>query len=231
MKTITLAALLGAASVAMAEMDPPMSWASALPLQSAVCDVIGIGSLVSQGETNAIINVSQYWLGTSQTNRLSIHTTDDEILPTGQTNFVFFLSRYGTFGNLEPIECRFSYIFDMDYHRSRYEPDSMYLLNGNRSWFPVTPENADMVNWCSNLVHVSQVSTNRQAFYELIRDGYRLNPESSRMHRDSKYTFMYFDYFNDTNFMKQVWSDTNLVGWARGEVKNAYFSETQTWLP
>ncbi len=231
MKKLALALLLGTASVSMAEIDPPMSWSSALPLQAAVCDVIGIGNLVSQSETNSIINVSQYWFGTSQTNLLSIHTVDDEILPTGGTNFVFFLSRYSTFGNLEPIECRYSYVFDMDYHRSRYEPDGMYLLNGNRSWFPATAENADMTAWCSNLVHASQVSTNRMAFYELIRDGYRLNPEPSRIHRDSYYTFMHINYFASTNFLQQIWSDTNLVGRARDWVNMGYQEETKTWLP
>jgi hypothetical protein len=88
-----------------------------------------------------------------------------------------------------------------------------------------------MVNWCSNLVYVAQVTTNRQAFYELIREGYRLHPETSRIHRDSEYAFQYFHYYMTTNFMQQVWSDTNLVGWARSWVNMSYQQETKTWLP
>jgi len=230
MKIMTIIMLLGTAPVTKVEIDLPMSWSSALPLQAAVCDVVGIGRLVLQHPTNAIVDVMQYWIGGAQTNRLSFHTVEHEKLPGGGTNFVFFLSRYGSFANLEPIECRYTYIFDMNCHRSRYEPDSLFLLNGNRSWFPAIEENAAMTAWCSNLVYTSQVNTNRQAFYELIRDGYRLNPEPSRIHRDSEYTFMYFHYFNDTNFMQQVWSDTNLVGWARKWIGNRYWLETKTWL-
>ncbi len=226
--TLRLALLLGAASVAMAEMDPPMSWNSGLPLQAAVCDVAGIGHVLSRNSTNANIQIDQLWYG-SPTNNLDI--TCSALFPTNGTFVVFFATRYQTFLDLEPSECRYSYIFDTDYHRSRYEPDGMYLLNGDRSWFPATAENASMVNWCSNLVYVSQVNTNRQAFYELIRDGYRLNPGSSRIHRDSEYTFMYFHYFNNTNFMQQVWSDTNLVGKARVWINNRYWLETKTWLP
>lgn len=213
------------------EPDPFGSWDSALPLQAGVSDVVGVGTLVSQAETNALLCVSRYWFGDPQTNMLSVHTADDEILPTMGTNFVFFLSKYASFGNLEPIECRYSYLFDMNYHRSRYQPDSLYLLNGSRSWITVTPENSALINWCSNLVYVSQVNTNRQAFYELIRDGYRLHPKSSRIHRDSEYTFMHFHYFNDTNLMQQVWGDTNLVGKARSWVNMSYQQETKTWLP
>ena len=211
--------------------DPFGSWDSALPLQAGVSDVIGVGSLVSQAETNALVHVSYYWLGNPQTNTLSVHTADDEILPTGGTNFVFFLSKYASFGNLEPIECRYSYLFDMDYHRSRYQPDSLYFLNGSRSWIIVAPENSALINWCSNLVYVSQVNTNLQAFYELIRDGYRLYPDTSRIHRDAKYAFQKSGYYMPTNFMRQVWSDTNLTGWARALLNMEYQQETGSSLP
>jgi hypothetical protein len=226
-----LSLLLGAACVTTAEIDPPMSWDSALPLQASVCDVAGIGRVLTQNGTNANVQIDLLWYGSVTNNLLCLDTSGDTSLPTNSAPFVLFASQYGTFLNLEPMECRFSYIFDMDYHRTRYEPDGMYLLNGDRSWFPVTPENAQMVNWCSNLVYVAQVTTNRQAFYELIREGYRLHPETSRIHRDSEYAFQYFHYYMTTNFMQQVWSDTNLVGWARSWVNMSYQQETKTWLP
>ena len=227
MKIMTIIMFLGIVSVTRAEIDPPMSWISALPLQAGVCDVAGVGRVLSRNSTNTTIQIDQLWYG-SPTNRLDI--TSRAQIPTNDTPVVFFATKYQTFLNLEPSKCRYSYVFDMEYHRSRYDPDGIYLLNGNRSWFPATEENADLTTWCSNLVYVSQVNTNRQAFYELIRDGYRLNPEPSRIHRDSEYTFMYFHYFNDTNFMQQVWSDTNLVGWARKWIGNRYWLETKTWL-
>ena len=213
--------------------DTNMLWHldSALPLQAAVCDVAGIGRALCQDDKYATFQIDSFWYGSVTNNPVRFYRECAQPFPTNGSSVVFFASKYQSFLSLEPPECHFSYIFDMDYHRSRYEPDGMYLLSRDRSWFPVTAENAGMVNWCSNLVYVSQVNTNRQAFYELIRDGYRLNPETSRINRDSEYTFMYFHYFNDTNFMKQVWSDTNLVGNVRVWIKNRFWLETKTWLP
>ncbi len=212
------------------DVHPYLSLNAALPLQAAVCDVIGVGHALSQDDTNAVFQIDQFWYGSVTNNPVVLYREYSEPFPTNSTPVVFFASKYPSFLRLEPSECHYSYIFDMDYHRSRYEPDGLYLFGGDRSWFPATAENAAMTAWCSNLVYVSQVTTNRQVFYELIRDGYRLNPEPSRMHRDSEYTFMYFHYFNDTNFMQQVWSDTNLVGKARGWINNRYWLETKTWL-
>ncbi len=230
MKVMTLLMFLGTASGIQAELDPPMSWSSALPLQAAVCDVAGIGRALSQDDKYATFQIDQFWFGSVTNNPVRFYREYAKPLPTNGTPVVFFASKYQSFLSLEPPECHYSYIFDMDYHRSRYEPDGIYLLSIDRSWFPATEENAAMTAWSSNLVSVSQVNTNRQAFYELIRDGYRLHPEPSRIHRDSEYTFMYFHYFNDTNFMQQVWSDTNLVGGARKWIGNRYWLETKTWL-
>ncbi|NLB68618.1 MAG: hypothetical protein GX804_02880 [Lentisphaerae bacterium] len=203
---------------------------SALPLQAAVCDIAGIGHAVEQDEKYVTVQIDHFWFGSVTNNPVRLYREYAEPLPTNGIPVIFFASKYQSFLSLEPTESRFSYIFDMDYHRSRHEPDGVYFLNIDSSWFPATPENAAITTWCSNLVYVSQVNTNRQAFYELIRDGYRLNPPSSRIHRDSEYAFQYFHYYNDTNFMRQVWSDTNLVGWARGWIKNRYWLETRTWL-
>jgi hypothetical protein len=195
MKATFLALLLGIFTYAMAELDPPMSWDSALPLQAAVADLAGIGRVLSRSATNAIVQVDTVWYG-SETNTINI--TCRVQFPTNNTPVVFFASEYQSFLDLEPSESRYTYIFDMSYHRSRHEPDGLFLLNGERSWFPVTPESEQMVTWCSNLVYTSQVSVNTNAFYELIRDGYRQNPESSRIRRDSLYNLhahrLLYDY-------------------------------------
>ena len=214
----------------LGEQDPPQSWNSALPLQAAVCDVIGIGDVVTQENSRVLLNIDQFWYGSVSNNPAVFRGAYGTPMPTNGTPIVFFASNYQSFLSLEPPECHFSYIFDMDSHRSRYEPDGLYLYDGDRSWFPATPENADMTTWCSNLVYVSQVNTNRQAFYELIRDGYRLNLDTTRIYRDSEYAFQYFHYYNDTNFMRRVWADTNLVGWARRWINNRFWLETREWL-
>ena len=212
--------------------DTNMLWNldSALPLQAAVCDVAGIGRALSQDDKYTVFQIDQFWYGSVTNNPVRFYTEPAKPFPTNGTAVVFFASKYQSLLSLEPSEFLYSYIFDMDYHRSRYEPDGIYLLSIDRSWFPATEENAAMTTWCSNLVYTSQVNTNHQAFYELIRDGYRLNPEPSRIHRDSYYTFMHLNYFADTNFMQQIWSDTNLVGRARAWVNMSYQQETKTWL-
>ena len=231
-KLALLVAVLSAVQPMLAQDEfPHLSLNAALPLQAAVCDVIGIGHIASQTSTNAVIKVSDYWIGDSGTNTVVVSLTTPSDFAGCNTNFLFFLSKYQSFLELEPSECHFSYILDMDYHRSRYQPDGLYLFDGIRSWIPVVQDTTTLLNWCSNLVYVSQVNTNLQAFYELIRDGYRLNPATSRIRRDSEYTFQYCSYYMTTNFMHQIWSDTNLVGRARNWVNMEYQQETKTWLP
>jgi len=228
MKRLLTAFLLMCISSVLAEPDPPWSWNSALPLQAAVCDLVGVGLPVQSDGTNTTLQITQLWWG-DPTNTVTLTTR--ELVPTNNVNIVFFISKYQTFLDIEPMEHCFFYIFDMNYHRSKYEPDGFYFFDENRSWFPVNAENEAMMLWSSNLVHAAQVTTNRQAFYELIRDGYRLHPESSRIHRDSEYTFMFFHYFNDVNYMQQVWTDPKLVGHARDWVNMSYQRKTRTWLP
>ena len=232
MKTqITLIAALSACFAMCQELDPFGSWGNGLPLLAGICDVIGIGELESQNETNAVINVSQYWFGNPQTNKLDVLLWR-EAFPAGGTNFVFFLSEYLGTGNVEPTFLRFMYMFKMEGLRKKFPPDSeLYLLGGNRSWIPVTDENAAMIIWCSNLVQVSQVNTNLMAFYELIRDGHRLNPPASRMNLDSVYAFRHSGYYMSTNFMQQVWSDTNLTLKARAGLNMEYEEKTGVFMP
>jgi len=230
-KAITLF-LLMFCFVSKAEQEMHLEWDSGLPLQAAVCDIVGIGKVVSLNNATSIVEIAQFWTESLSTNIVAVEMLVDDAFPTNNASFVFFLSRYSTFANLEPIECRFSYIFDMEHHTKQNEPEKTpFLLNGNRSWFPVTTENEAMVIWSSNLVHAAQVTINRQAFYELIRDGYRLHPENSRIHRDSEYTFMYFGLFMSTDFMSQIWTDIKLLGRARSWVNMSYQQKTQTWLP
>ena len=221
------------ASIAMCE-EPDTYWddVSALPLLAGVCDIIGIGELESQTSTNAIIHVSQYWFGDPQTNIIDAYVVENELLPSGGTNFLFFLSNRSMIGELEPARLRYAWMFGMECFRNEYQPDMKpYLLGGIRSWVPVTEDNAAMINWCSNLVQSAQINTNILAFYELIRDGYRFNPPSSRVHRDSEHSFMWAGYYMSTNFMQQVWSDTNLTGWARSGIDNAYRQKTGVLMP
>ena len=203
---------------------------NALPLQAGVCDVIGIGEFAPQSSTNALITVSQYWFGNQQTNILDVRISENDTFPTEGTDFLFFLSAYPEIKNLELPRQRFMHMFAMEQVRSKFQPGGLYLLNDSRSLIPVTDDNAATISWCSNLVQTTQINKNMQAFYELIRDGYRFNVPASKMHRDSEYSFQYARHYMPTNFMWEIWSDTNLINWARFWINNSYKLKTGTSL-
>ena len=163
----------------------------------------------------------------------------DYVFPEGTTNFLFFLTKKMPNTLYVPLEERTdprwnlnSYMFKMNEARSQYQPDDPLTLHaGIYSWIPVTTNDTALINWCSNLVHSSQISPNLQAFYELLRDGYRLNPETSRIHQESMNAFDFAVDFMSTNFIRQVLiSDTNLTGWARANVNNAHWMLTRTFI-
>ena len=235
-KIIILAAL--SASVAICEEDfhPVRDYhknanesMNPLPLQAAVCDIIGIGELESLTSTGALIRVSQYWFGDPQTNIINAAVSKYVALPSGGTNFVFFLAIALALTDEEGLpRGREPFMFKMEEARRSRVPNSRpFLFGGNLSVIPVVPENAKIINWSSNLVHTAQVNPDFHAFYELIRDGHRLNPHTSRMHQDSVWTFnLYGRCFLTTNFMEQIYYDTNLTDWARSGVYQTYWKET-----
>ena len=231
-KQISIIAAFATSIAICAAHNPYFDEVSALPLLAGVCDIIGVGEVESQDGTNAFINVSQYWLGDPQTNLLEISIHEYATPPSGGTNFLFFLSTRTLLEELETAYMCYAWMFDMECFRDKYPPDAKpYLLGENRSWIPITEDNAAMINWCSNLVQAAQINTNMLAFYELIRDGYRLNPPSSRMHCDSKYAFQFSGKYMSTNFMQQVWPDANLTGWARAWLNTEYQDKTGVFMP
>ena len=242
MKTKIIILVAISASFAMCEdgFDPLRDYhkyyydsISPLPLQAAVCDIIGIGELESRTSTNALIRVSQYWFGNPQTNTIDAAVSEHIILPTEGANFVFFLAMPVSLTNEYGLPSgRNQYMFRMDEIRSLQETNSSpYLFRGNRSVIPVVPENTAIINWSSNLVHTAQVNPDLHAFYELIRDGHRLNPHTSRMHRDSVWTFnLHGRCFLTTNFIEQIWSDTNLTDWARVGIHQTYWKKAGRFL-
>jgi hypothetical protein len=112
---------------------------AALPLQAAVCDVIGVGRAEVQSNYYVRFHIDQFWYGDATNNPVVFHIGRGKQMPTNGTPLVFFASKYESFLTLKPSECHFSYILDMDHHRSRHEPDGLYLYDGERSWFPATP--------------------------------------------------------------------------------------------
>ena len=238
-KIIILAAMSASLAMCEEEFHPVKDYAkytieslNPLPLQAAVCDIIGIGKLESRTSTGALIRVSQYWFGNQQTNIIDANV-DNDYIPAGGTNFLFFLARPVAMTNEYglPISRR-PFMFKMEEARRFQVPNSRpFLFGGARALIPVVSENTEIINWSSNLVHTAQVNPDLYAFYELVRDGYRLNPASSRIHRDSVWTFcMYDTFFLTTNLIERIWADTNLTGWARGGARNTYWKKTGQML-
>ena len=124
---------------------------SALPLLAAVCDIAGIGELVSQTNDSAVISIKQCWFSTIPTNSVTVRLYGNEAIPVGGTNFLFFASQYsvdyGPYGL-----AAYPSMFRMNEIRQNCEPNiGMYLMGGDRSQIPVTAENADLISWSSNL--------------------------------------------------------------------------------
>ena len=68
MQKLALVLLLASVSATYADLDPPASWNSALPLQAAVCDVAGIGHVLSQNSTNTSFRIDTFWYGITTNN-------------------------------------------------------------------------------------------------------------------------------------------------------------------
>ncbi len=246
--TLTLAALFVASvftSSALAEEDEGSSWTpeervafrarqSPLPLQAAVCDIIGIGTVTdistNQWTEVAHLSVSNYWIGDPGSNTLSI-SANKLLLPVSSTQIVFFATSYALPHYYLGSEQQFGMLFTMPTYRQSRQSVEPRFYDDERSWFYATSENASLVAFASNLVVSAQISTNRMAYYEVIRDGFRLNPPESRIHIDSEVSFINSRHWMPTNFMQQIWSDPLLPNEPRADVNNSFMMRTGHWLP
>ena len=209
---------------------------SPIPLQAAVCDIVGIGTVTgistnAWGEV-AHLDVENYWIGNPGSNTLSV-SGNKLFLPVTSTSIVFFATSYtlphyyyqmGTVAQLDLL-------FKMPVYRQSRAPEAPRFYDSDRSWLHVTTENSALVAFASNLVQAAQISTNRLTFYELIRDGYRLQPPGTRIHTDCDVTFIGCRHWMPTNFMEEVWSDPLLPDGPRADVNNSFMLRTGHWLP
>lgn len=250
-RSLVLASAMLAVTVAAANPMPPEeegdgnSWSaedasairssqSPIPLQAAVCDIVGVG-IVTGMSTNGWgdvvdLAVDHYWIGNPGSNTLSVSASRSSLTVTN-TPIVFFATSYVLPHFHSVSEPRFTLLFKMPEFRQGKESHEPWFYDNERSWFFATPENADLVAFASNLVTAAQVLTNRLDYYELVRDGYRLSPPSSRIRFDSEVTFISCRHWMPTNFMAQVWSDPLLPGKLSNIINNYYHGKTGHWLP
>ncbi len=207
---------------------------SPLPLQAAVCDIVGVG-VVTGMSTNrwgdiAHISVDNYWIGNPGSNTLSVSANRSALTVTN-TPIVFFATSYELPHYYIGEKLRFRLLFKMPEYRQGKQPQEPWFYDNERSWFYATPENADLVAFASNLVNTAQITTNHLAFYEQVRDGVRQNPPDSRIYIDSRVTFIGCSYWMPTNLMAQVWLDPLLPNRFGDIINNYYKLETGHWLP
>ena len=206
-----------------------------VPLQAAICDIIGAGIVSDVTKTNETcitrIEVDNYWTGNPGSNTLFVvsHTNPpvDANIP-----ILFFVNSYPLPSTgLGPSESRFLLAFNHESFKRAEERRKAMFLDGERSWFHCIPENSDFVAFASNLVVAAQISTNLMSYYEIIRDGERQNPPLSQIRIDSEMSLWNCRYWMTTNFMWQIWDDPKLYGNARHAINNGFYSKTRSFFP
>jgi len=195
---------------------------SPLPVQSGICDIIGIGRVTNtwlNGE-GVFIAVDNYWFGDPGCDALSIPVKTNQI-PIMNEPLVFFISSYYGYDSVNPGRSNmYNFILDENKRDTlRPRPERSVFFYDDRSWFYTSETN--LVSFASNLV-VAAKSSNTNMFYEVIRDGYRLNPVDSRICEDSLFAFQNCYWIFTTNFLQQIWSDPLLIDHIRDDVKFNY---------
>ena len=229
--------LTACVTLAFFENDPPEVFIAkqlnSIPLQAGICDIMGVGRVTNTWANGkgVVIAVDNYWHGDPGHDSLSIPMETHQP-PVTNTPLVFFLSEREGFndGAMGAIT-RYRYVLDPVKRSTKpFRPEGLVFFHNERSWFHVNETNADLVEFSSNLVVAAQ-SCNTNAFYEIIRDGYRLNPESSRIWEDSYFGMQGCEFYFTTNFMAQIWPDPLLVKDQLNIFYNSYFRMTEIWLP
>jgi len=202
---------------------------SSLPLLAGVCEIIGIGRVTNTWENGngVYIAVDDYWYGNPGYNTLSIQISTNQP-HVSDTQLVFFLlnrQNYTSYG----LGDDHGYLHVL--RKNRLElcpllPEGPMFLKDDRSWFCTSDTN--LVSFASNLV-VAVKTSNTNMLYEVIRDGYRLNPVDSRIHEDSYFAFNSCMYFFPTNYMDQILSDPLLVDDAHYSVRFNIDMITNDW--
>jgi len=208
------------------EKDFDKKIASPLPLLAGICETIGVGRVTNtwaNGE-GVYIAVENYWRGNPGVDTLSVPIKVHQP-PVSDTPLVFLLLSRSNYARYN-LGDDYGYTYIFNENNLKIKPilaESYKFLRDDRSWFHVNDTNANLVAFASNLV-VAVTSSNTNMFYEVIRDGYRLNPVNSRIHEDSYFAFGKCNRYFTTNFMEQVLSDPLLIGEAHYGVRFNLFS-------
>jgi hypothetical protein len=209
---------------------------SPIPLQAAICDIIGTGFATGVTEIGddriTRIEVENYWIGNPGSNTLFIvsHTNPPV---SDQTPILFFASSYHLPEKRSAwVELHFLMAFHNDEFRLEERRRALPVFYaGDRSWIPCVPENEGMVAFASNLVVAAQISTNKTEYYEFLRDGQNQNFPSSQIWIDAETSFWNSRCWMDTNMMWRAWDDPQLDAGARNAVNSAFKTKNRSFFP
>ena len=228
------------------EKERKLRMANSIPIQAGICDYIGVGRVTNTWpiadwlEKDNVINIAvdNWWHGDTGNDNITVYMIKNDP-PPKNIPLLFFVSKdYGTMFRVEQPTgyMLFQYVFGGDSHEPTFRPlrinsKKTVFFNDDESWFHINEENTGFITFASNLVFAAK-SQNTNEFYKIIRDGYRLNPQDSRISEDSLFALENWNFYMSTNFIQEIWSDPLLEGEARQRIRDGnQRSYRRTLLP
>ena len=209
-----------------------------LPLQAGICDIIGVGRVTNAvadassdfWEGSVDLVVDNFWRGNPGTNTFTIQMGRVWHPPVTNTPLVFYLISYNSFRMKNDEYYRYRHVFSMDEYRKNHKPEVPIFYAGDKSWFHITDDNADLVAFASNLV-VAVDSQNTNEFYKIIIEGMNDYKFGSRIHDDSFRALKHCVAYFDTNFIHKIWKDPMLKDISKHFILHKYHNKYDVWLP
>jgi hypothetical protein len=207
-----------------------------IPLQAAICDIIGTGFVTDVAESGddriTRIEGVNYWVGDPGSNTLFIVSHTNPPVNANIPILFFANSYYLPDKGMSRSEIHFLMAFNNNEFRledrKRGQP---VFYAGKRSWIPCMPENEAVISFASNLVAAAQTNHERTKYYEIIRDGHNANAQGSRIRFDAEMSFWDCRHWMDTNMMWRAWDDPQLADRLKTDVNNAYYSKARSFFP
>jgi hypothetical protein len=209
---------------------------SPIPLQAAICDIIGTGMVADVAEVGderiIRLEVGNYWIGDPGSNTLFVvsHTNPPV---SASVPILFFINSYQLPDKATSrVDTHFLMAFNNEAFRMNDRRRNLpKLYSGERSWIPCVSENENVIAFASNLVVAAQINANRTAYYEIIRNGYACDFEPLRVRIDAEMSFFSSQHWMDTNMMWQAWDDPQLDARLKNFINSAFHSKTRSFFP
>ena len=171
---VVLSVLL-AADCVVAEISEAYALATAtLPQQAVMCDMAGIGSVLSTTDKTIDLEIHTLWFGNAASNHLAMNT--EFIInpaPTNYGQYVFFAMTNDWWQpTVEyPIDRILSWSFVTNPPTVHGNYLRWTLANGAKALYPLNMDEGRLCVFASKLVHAARVDRNAQQFYAIVHGG------------------------------------------------------------